>query len=146
MEGTQKKKRISGRTIVVILIVLILLVAVAEYAINSGHSGTTEVDITVVETDPVNQLDHFFPDNVTLTEGHSYQLAVLNGDDDVRVFTATEFGINETLNPGEAVRVNFTPNATGTFTFYSPVTPCLNNDICHGKPGPYLSGTFTVTQ
>lgn len=135
-----------SRKILVLLVALALVVALGEYVLSTEHhGGATEIDIEVVETDPVNQLDHFFPDNFTAKLGENLTLAILNGDDDVRVFTLPKFGINETLLPGEAVRVSLTANETGTFIFYSPQTPCLNQNICHGKPGPYLSGNFTVT-
>jgi len=123
--------------------VLVLVVGAGEYFLSTRSGGVTEVDITIVETNPILQLDHFYPDNLTLALNEKVQFAILNEDDEVRVFAMPSFGINSTMAPGEAVRVNFVANQTGTFTFFSPVTP--PSPVSQGRDGPYLNGTITVS-
>lgn len=139
-------RRAISRTIKLGAVVALILALIAgDYAITRrlGSGGSTEVDIQIIEDNPVLQLDHFYPDTVNVSLGQNITLAVLNGDDEVRVFTLQEFGINETLGPGTAQRVTFTADKAGTFLFYSPVTP--PSAVSQGRPGPYLAGNFTVS-
>jgi len=144
--GLFKKKSMAvSRTLALVMILALVVALIAgEYFITSkSNGGSTEVDITIVEDNPVLQLDHFYPDNVTVALGQNVTLAILNGDDELRVFTLTQFGINESMAPGTAVRVTFVANHAGDFLFYSPKTP--PSAVSQGRPGPYLSGNFTVT-
>jgi heme/copper-type cytochrome/quinol oxidase subunit 2 len=144
-EERRGRRGISRRTKwLALIIVLVLLVAAGEYFLSTRSNGTTEVDITIVETNPILQLDHFYPDNLTLALNERVQFAVLNEDDEVRVLTIPSFGINATMAPGEAIRVNAVANQTGTFVFFSPITP--PSPVSQGRDGPYLNGTITVTQ
>ena len=132
-----------------LVIVAVLVVAGGAYFLSTstrpptGTPAAVEVDINIIEDDPVNQLDHFYPDNATVKLGQNVTIAVSNGDDELRHFVITQFNINLTMPPGTAARGTFTANALGTFTFISPATPPIA--ISKGKPGPMLTGTLTVS-
>jgi len=139
-----KKRRAISRTVLVLVIVAVLLVGVGEYVLNSSSSGPREIDIRIVEDDPVLQLDHFYPDNATAKFGENVTLAIQNGDDEFRYFILSGYNVNESMPAGTSVRVIVQMNHVGTFLFYSPATP--PSPVSQGRPGPYLSGNFTVTQ
>ena len=126
-------------------VVLVALISADFYLTTKSNSnGPTGIDIRIIEDDPVHQIDHFYPDNVSAVLGENISLAVQNGDDEVRVFTIAEFGINLTMSPGTTARLNFQADKVGNFLFFSPVTP--PSAVSQGRPGPYLSGNFAVTQ
>jgi len=134
-----------GRAVAAIAIVVILgVVAAGEYYIGLGSSSTKEVDLAIIEDDPVHQIDHFYPDKIYVPLGENLTLAIQNGDDETRVLTLAQFNINVTMIPGTSQRVTFQANKLGTFTFISPKTP--PSPVSQGRPGPCMEGFFIVTQ
>ena len=137
-----------GRTVWIILIIVVLVVvAVGEYAIGLGSSttkGTREIDLQIIEDNPILQIDHFYPAKVYVPLGQNISLAVLNTDDETRVYTLTPFNINLTISSGSTQRISFQASKLGNFTFISPVTP--PSPVSQGRPGKCLQGFFVVTQ
>jgi len=138
-----------GRTVWIIVIIAILAaVAIGEYAIglgsNSSSGGAKEIDIQIIEDNPVLQIDHFYPANIYVPMGENVSLAVLNTDDETRVFTLPQFNINLTMSSGTTQRITFQANKLGNFTFVSPVTP--PSPVSQGRPGKCLQGFFLVVQ
>jgi len=138
-----------GRIVWIIVIVVIVAgVAAGEYAIglgsNSKSGGSREIDIQIIEDNPVLQIDHFYPATVYVPLGQNISLAVLNTDDETRVYTLSPFNINLTISSGSTQRISFQANKLGNFTFISPVTP--PSAVSQGRPGKCLQGLFIVTQ
>jgi hypothetical protein len=137
-----------GRTVWIILIIVVLVVvAVGEYAIGLGSNttkGTREIDLQIIEDNPILQIDHFYPAKVYVPLGQNISLAVLNTDDETRVYTLTPFNINLTISSGSTQRISFQASKLGNFTFISPVTP--PSPVSQGRPGKCLQGFFVVTQ
>ncbi len=52
-------------------------------------------------------------------------------------FVLEEFGINALAQPGETIRISFTPNRKGEFDFYCDV-------CCGGMNNPFMHGTLVV--
>ncbi len=130
-----------GRTVWIIVIIAILAaVAIGEYAIglDSSTGGAKEIDIQIIEDNPVLQIDHFYPANIYVPMGENVSLAVLNTDDETRVFTLPQFNINLTMSSGTTQRITFQANKLGNFTFVSPVTP--PSPVSQGRPGPMSTG------
>ena len=129
------------------IIVVVAGVAVGEYLIGLG-SGTTkgsrEIDLQIIEDNPILQIDHFYPAKVYVPSGQNISLAVLNTDDETRVFTLTQFNINLTISSGSTQRISFRANQNGNFTYISPV--CPPSPVSQGRPGKCLQGFFIVTQ
>jgi heme/copper-type cytochrome/quinol oxidase subunit 2 len=134
-----------ARKTIVIVVIAVLAVGVGEYVLNANPNPNApkEVDLRIIEDDPVLQLDHFYPDNATVKVGQNITLAIQNGDDELRHFILAEYNINETMPAGTATRVTFLADHAGTFLFYSPATP--PSQVSQGRPGPYLSGNLTVS-
>jgi len=107
-------------------------------------NAPVEIDVNIIEDDPVHQIDHFYPDKVAVKLGENVTLAIENGDDELRYFVLPNFDINETMPAGTAARVTFQADKLGNFTFTSPVTP--PSPVSQGRPGPCLQGFFVITQ
>jgi Cupredoxin-like domain len=136
-----------SRTVWIILIIIVIAVIAigeSELHIGSAPPGTTQIDLRIIEDNPVLQEDHFYPDSLYLPLNQNISLAVQNGDDEQRVFSLPQFNINLTISPGETQRVNFDANKLGTSNFTSPITP--PSIASAGRQGPCLRGFFTVTQ
>ena len=141
-------RRGVSRTVWIILIIVVLAgVAAGEYALSNAESSTTgpvEVDLHIIEDDPVLQIDHFYPDTIFVSPNETISLAVQNQDDETRVFTLNQFNINITISSGTTQRVTFQANKLGSFSFISPITP--PSPVSAGRKGPCLEGFFMVTQ
>ena len=137
-----------GRTVWIIVIILIVAgVAAGEYAIGLGSNstkGSKEIDLQIIEDNPILQIDHFYPAKVYVPLGQNISLAVLNTDDETRVYTLSQFNINLTISSGSTQRISFQASKLGNFTFISPVTP--PSPVSQGRPGKCLQGFFVVTQ
>jgi heme/copper-type cytochrome/quinol oxidase subunit 2 len=132
--------------VALIIVVIVVAAGVGAYALStqgSQGSNANEISISITETDPVNQIDNFVPQNVTIKEGASIAFAVQNGDDEDRVFTITAFNFNITIPAHTTSRGTFTPDKTGTFTMFSPQTK--PSAVSQGKPGSACTGYVTVT-
>ncbi len=131
---------------VLVAVVVVAAVAGIEYEVGLGSSsgGTREIDIQIFEDNPVLQLDHFYPDTVYVSLGQTVQIAVLNTDDETRLFTISKLNINVSMASGTTQRVTFQANQLGNFSFLSPITP--PSPVSNGRKGPCLEGFFVVTQ
>jgi heme/copper-type cytochrome/quinol oxidase subunit 2 len=128
-----------------IIVVLAVAAGAGAYAVSTQGSNTNsnEIRLSITETDPVNQVDNFVPQNVTVKAGTPVTFAVQNGDDEDRVFTVAGFGFNFTIPAHTTVRSVLTPDKAGTFTMYSPQTK--PSAVSGGKPGSACTGYLTVT-
>jgi heme/copper-type cytochrome/quinol oxidase subunit 2 len=140
-----EKTRLGLARMQVALIIVVIVVAagVGAYALSTQGSNSNEVPLQITETDPVNQIDNFVPQNVTVKVGTPVSFAVFNGDDEDRVFTITAFNFNITIPAHTTFRAPFTATTTGTFTMYSPQTK--PSAVSAGKPGSPCTGYLTVT-
>jgi cupredoxin-like protein len=142
----RKKNPAISRTVAVgIVVVLVLAVGAGEYLLSKPNTNApVEVDMQIIEDDPVLQIQHFYPDNVTLKLNQNVTLAIRNGDDEPRTFVLKEFNVNFTMSAGTTQRATFQATKTGTFLFYSP--PSVPSPVSQGRPGMYIQGNFIVTQ
>jgi hypothetical protein len=128
----------------VIVVVLVVAAGVGAYALlNQGSSSGNSIHLSITETDPVNQIDNFVPQNVTVKQGNVITFSVQNGDDEDRIFTISTFNFNITIAAHTTQIASFTPDKTGTFTMYSPQTK--PSSVSAGKPGSACTGYITVT-
>lgn len=141
-----KKRSAITRTLAIILaVVLVVAIAAGEEVLsnaNKGANNTTGIDLHIYEDNPVLQLDHYYPDTIYVPIGANISLAVQNGDDETRVFTLSQYGINVTIISGTTQRVTFTAKTLGNFSFISPITP--PSPASAGRKGPCLEGFFMV--
>jgi heme/copper-type cytochrome/quinol oxidase subunit 2 len=135
-------KGISG-ALVLILILVVVGVAAGLYLYSSAGSQPSahEIQLQIVETDPVNQVVSFVPSNITAAHGESVTLAVFNGDDEPRLFVLAGFNINQTVPSKVTTRFTFSADKVGTFVFTSKATIVL-----YGKVSPILTGYLKVTR
>jgi heme/copper-type cytochrome/quinol oxidase subunit 2 len=142
------KRPAISRTVTLGLVALLVVAVAAGYFLtrpnqNSAQNGPVTFNIRIVETDPILQIDHFQPDNITVKLGQNVTMAVQNTDDETRSFVIKDFNLNFTIFGQSTTRGTFTANKVGTFQFESPAT--LPSAASHGKPGPRLVGNITVT-
>lgn len=142
------KRPAISRTVTLGLVALLVVAVAAGYFLtrpnqSAAQNGSVTLTIGIVETDPILQIDHFQPDNITVKLGQNVTLAVQNGDDETRSFVIQEFNLNFTIFGGTTARDTFTANKVGTFQFVSPATP--PSAASQGKPGPRMVGNLTVT-
>jgi heme/copper-type cytochrome/quinol oxidase subunit 2 len=131
--------------VALIIVVIVVAAGVGAYALSTQGPSTNsnEIQLSITETDPVNQVDEFVPQNVTVKVSTPVTFAVQNGDDEDRVFTITDFNFNITIPAHTTFRAAFTATKTGTFTMYSPQTK--PSAVSAGKPGSACTGYLTVT-
>ena len=136
-----------SRTVWILVIVLVLAaVAALEFEVNPGSNtgGVREIDITIREDNPVQQIDHYYPDRVYVVLGENISLAVLNTDDETRLFTILPLNINVSISSGTTQRIAFQATRSGNFSFVTPVAP--PSVVSQGRLGPCLIGFFVVVQ
>jgi plastocyanin len=132
-----------GRTQGIVAVVAILVIAAAGVLLLSpgkSQPGSSLVDLSIVETDPINQLDNFNPGNITVSTGTTVTLAIQNGDDVARTFEITAFNVNQTIGSGAAARITFTVGQPGVFPMVLPPTQAANGF----KASPVVTGYFIV--
>lgn len=140
MAGSKAITRIQAALAVVIVV---MGLAGSAYFLSSGQGGGGSViDMSIVETDPVNQIDAFNPANITVTHGTTVTLAIQNGDDETRLVQISAFNINQTIVSGETGRVTFAVGDAGVFKIYSPHTS--PSAVSNGKPGSEITGYLIV--
>jgi hypothetical protein len=139
---------ISRNVWIILIIVVVAAVAAVEYEVgpgsNSNPNGSKEIDLQIIEDNPILQIDHFYPATFYVPLGQNVSLAILNTDDETRVFTLSQFNINVTMASGTTQRVSFQANSLGNFTFISPKAP--PSPVSQGRPAKCLQGLFIVTQ
>lgn len=139
----ERKALAKMQGIVVIVVVLVAAVAVGAYVLSSGRpqSGPTEIDLSIIESDPVNQVDSFNPANITAVHGAAVTLAVNNGDDAARTFEISALGVNQTIGSGATIRMSLTMGQPGVYEMYVPAAPPSNGL----KASPSITGYLIVT-
>jgi len=76
------------------------------------------------------------PTQIVTAKGEVVSLTVVNQGKKVHNFVVPDFYIfTQNLNPGEQVKLSFTPDKTGAFPYYSDTG---------GKPEPGVRGTMRV--
>jgi Cupredoxin-like domain len=141
-----KKRSAITRTVAIVLAVVLVVAVVAGEELlsnaNKSTGTTTGIDLHIYEDNPVLQIDHYYPDTIYVALGANISLAVQNGDDETRVFTLSQFGVNQTIISGTAQRFSFTADKLGNFSFISPIT--APSAASAGRKGPCLEGFFVV--
>ncbi len=128
---------------IIAILVIVIAVGAGAYFLGLGgsQSGSGPIDLSIVESDPVNQVDAFVPENVTVTHGTTVTLAVQNGDDEARTFEISAFNVNQTITSGATMRITFTVGQPGVYTMFLPATPPYNGF----RASPAISGYLIVT-
>jgi len=143
----QVRLALARMQVALLIVVIVVAAGVGAYALStqgaSGGTGSVTIQMKITETDAVNQIDNFVPQNVTVKQGSSVELAVQNGDDEIRVMTIPAFNVNFTIDAGTTQRHTFIADKSGTFSMYSPKT--VPSAASVGKPGSPCNGTLTVT-
>jgi cytochrome c oxidase subunit 2 len=100
---------------------------------NSVVQGGGAVDKTIHIT--AKKFD-FTPGEITAKKGEPLVLEI-KSEDVNHGFSLPDFGVRGDVKPGSVLRLTFTPNKTGQFTF-----TC---DVFCGSGHEEMSGTLTVT-
>jgi plastocyanin len=139
-----KRKAVTKmQGVIVVVVVLVAVVAAGAYVLSSGRSqpSSNEIDLAIIESDPVNQVDSFNPANITAVHGTTVNLAVNNGDDAARTFEISALNVNQTIGSGETVRMTLTMGQPGAYKMFVPATPPSNGL----KASPSITGYLIVT-
>lgn len=126
--------------IIAIVVIIVAVGAGAYFTLGGSSSGPAPVDLSIVETDPVLQLNSFNPVNLTLTHDTTVTLAIQNGDDVARNFVISEFNVNQTIASGAAARITFTVGSPGVFPMELPPAPASNGF----RASPLVTGYIIV--
>ncbi len=137
------KLGLARMQVALIIVVLVVAAGVGAYVLSNQSSSGNSIHLSIRESDPVNQVDIFDPQNVTVKQGTAVTFTVQNGDDEQRIFTIAAFNFNITIGAATTQSGTFTADKTGTFTMYSPQT--LPSAASVGKPGSPCTGYLTVT-
>lgn len=142
----ETRPALSRAAWILVVVIVVAAVAALEYEVGLGTSsgGAKEIDITIHEDDPVMQIDHFYPDRVYVPMGQSVSIAVLNTDDETRLFTLLQFNVNVSIVAGTTQRVTFQASQLGNFSFVSPTAP--PSAVSAGRLAPCLIGFFVVVK
>ncbi len=90
---------------------------------SDASKGPSEaVPSTVQEFDIIASKWKFTPGTIKVKQGDTVKLN-LQSRDVMHGFRIVEFDVSKTLNPGEAVTVEFTADKKGTFSFFCTI-PC----------------------
>lgn len=135
-----------SRTVwILVVVIIVAAIGALEYEVGLGSGGgAKEIDITIHEDNPELQIDHFYPDHVYVPVGQSVSLAILNLDDENRVFVLMQFNVNVTIFAGTTQRVTLTADKLGNFSYVTPVAP--PSPVSAGRLAPCLRGFFVVVQ
>ena len=139
-----KERAAITRTQAIITILVIVVAAGASaYFLTLGapQSGSGPIDLSIVEIDPVNQVNNFNPTNITVSHDTTVTLAIQNFDDVARTFQIAAFSVNQTIGSGAAARITFNVGQPGVFMMVLPPTAATNVF----KASPVVTGYFIVT-
>jgi heme/copper-type cytochrome/quinol oxidase subunit 2 len=127
----------------IIIVVILVAGAAGAYFLSAGksQSGSGPIDLSIVETDPVNQINSFNPTNITVSHGTTITLAIQNGDDIARTFVIAAFNVNQTIGSGAAARITLTVGQPGVFPMVLPPTAAANGF----KASATVTGYLIVT-
>ena len=76
----------------------------------------------------------FSPDHLTVYQGDTVKITIVNPEDDPHTFTLPDFNVNVALAPQAVTNVSFVASKVGVFTFYCAVTTHM----------PFMNGQLTV--
>lgn len=139
----RERAAITQMQAIIGVVVIVVAVGAGAYFISLGQSspGSGPIDLSIVETDPVNQLNSFNPENITATHDTTITLAIQNGDDVARNFTISAFNVNQAIASGAAARITFTVGSPGVFPMLLPPAPAANGF----RASPVVTGYLIVT-
>ena len=137
----KERAAISRTQGIIVAVVLVVAVGAGGYFLSQGQSKSGPIEVTIVESDPVNQVDAFNPENLTLTHGTTVTLAVQNGDDEARTFEISAFNVNQTIASGQTSRITFTVGPAGVYKMYLPPEPAYPGF----KASPGVTGYVIVS-
>jgi plastocyanin len=76
----------------------------------------------------------FSPDHLTVYQGDTVNLTIVNPEDDDHNFTLSDFNVAVALPPQAVTKVSFVANKVGVFTFYCNIAMHV----------PFMNGQLTV--
>ncbi|MBC8495319.1 cytochrome c oxidase subunit II [archaeon] len=116
----------QNKKLILLLASLLLLVACNQQTIDSQATdvanGDDKFSGEVREFDLIARNWNFEPSEIRVNLGDNVELHIKSVDV-THGFMLSQFGVNEMLEPGQEVNVNFIADKTGTFTFFCNV-PC----------------------
>jgi len=139
-----RRPAIGRKVWLIIAVLIVAAVSAGEYEVGLGSSGGTTIDLHIYEDDPINQIDHFYPDRIYVVLGQNITLAVQNGDDQSRPFTLLPFNINVTITSGTTQRISLQADKLGNFSYVTPTGP--PSQVSQGRLDPCLIGYLYVVQ
>ncbi len=80
------------------------------------------------------ELYAFSPDHLTVYQGDTLDITIVNPEDDPHTFVLSDFNVNVLLPPQAATKVHFVANKVGVFTFLCDIASHL----------PFMTGQLTV--
>jgi plastocyanin len=119
----QERAAIARTLGIIVAVVIVVAVGAGGYFLSQGQSNSGPIEVSIVESDPVNQVDSFNPENISLIHGTTVTVAVQNGDDEARTFEISAFNVNQTINSGATSRITFTVGSPGVYKMYLPPEP-----------------------
>ena len=102
----------------VLPVLLVAMVLISGCTTQSGE--TIEPTGVVREFDITAQQWSFSPDTITVNAGDTVKLHITSADV-THGFALPTFGVNEVIEPGQDVHVEFIANRRGTFSFWCSV-------------------------
>ena len=101
-----------------ILVLVMLSSACTQYGSKTATTPKTEVELTgeTKKFEMTAKKFEFVPSTIIVNRGDVVQLHITSTDV-THGFALSDFGINERLEPGERVTVEFVASKVGTFTF-----------------------------
>ena len=137
-----KRSAIARAQWVITVAVILVVAGAGVYFLDSGksQSGPGAISLSIIETDPVNQVDSLSPGNITVSHGTSVTLAVQNHDDAPRTLEISAFNVNQTIGSGLTARISFTVGQPGVFEMFVPPRPPANGL----KASPSMTGYLIV--
>jgi plastocyanin len=138
-----QRAAITRMMAIIVVLVIVVAAGAGAYFLSLGksQSGSGPIDLVIVESDPVNQLDSFNPTTITVSHGTTVTFAVQNGDDEARTFEISAFNVNQTIDSGATNRITFTVGQPGNYTMFLPATPPFNGY----RASPSVTGYLIVT-
>lgn len=119
-----KKILVIGAVILVIAIIGVMILKPSESISQTTNSVVTNIELTgdIKEFEIVATYWEFSPSIMEVNKGDKVELH-LQSKEGTHGFVILEFGVSETLKPGEDVHVEFIADKSGTFNFFCSV-PC----------------------